>query len=94
MTRNYSVAVLPGDGIGPEVVGAALTVLDAAEARYGFTTARAEYRAGAAHYRETGELFDVLEEELRGAQAILFGAMGDPSVAPGILERGFILEMR
>lgn len=94
MTRNYSVAVLPGDGIGPEVVGAALTVLDAAEARYGFTTARAEYRAGAAHYRETGELFDALEEELRGAQAILFGAMGDPSVAPGILERGFILEMR
>lgn len=94
MTKPYSIAVLPGDGIGPEVVGAALEVLDAAEARFGFTTTRTEYSAGAAHYVRTGELFPALEDELRTADAILFGSMGDPSVRPGILERGFILEMR
>lgn len=94
MTTPYSIAVLPGDGIGPEVVGAALAVLDAAEARFGFTTSRTEYAAGAAHYRATGELFPALEDELRGTDAILFGSMGDPSVKPGVLERGFILEMR
>ncbi|WP_235590585.1 isocitrate/isopropylmalate family dehydrogenase, partial [Leucobacter sp. G161] len=53
-----------------------------------------EYAAGANHYLETGELFAEVEDELRGADAILFGSMGDPKVTPGILERGFILEMR
>ena len=94
MTRSYRIAVLPGDGIGPEVVGCALEVLDAAEERFGFRTERSEYAAGANHYLETGELFDELEAELRGEDAILFGSMGDPRVTPGILERGFILEMR
>lgn len=94
MTRSYRIAVLPGDGIGPEVVGSALEVLDAAEKRFGFHTDRSEYAAGANHYLETGELFDELEAELRDKDAILFGSMGDPRVTPGILERGFILEMR
>ena len=94
MTTTYALAVLPGDGIGPEVVSAALEVLDAAEHRYGFATTRSEYPAGAAHYLATGELFPALEADLREADAILFGSMGDPSVPPGVLERGFILEMR
>ncbi|GAA1604792.1 3-isopropylmalate dehydrogenase [Leucobacter chromiireducens] len=94
MTNRYSLAVLPGDGIGPEVVGCALEVLDAAEARYSFTTARTEITAGAQHYLATGELFAEVEDTLRGHDAILFGSMGDPAVKPGILERGFILEMR
>jgi 3-isopropylmalate dehydrogenase len=94
MSQPYSLAVLPGDGIGPEVTSCALQVLDAAEAKYGFTTERTTYAAGASHYLETGELFDALEGELRGKDAILFGSMGDPRVTPGILERGFILEMR
>lgn len=94
MSTNYAIAVLPGDGIGPEVIQGALDVLDAAEARYGFTTTRNEVAAGANHYLETGELFDAVEAELRGADAVLFGSMGDPRVTPGILERGFILEMR
>ncbi|WP_336660913.1 3-isopropylmalate dehydrogenase [Leucobacter sp. USHLN153] len=94
MTNSYTVAVLPGDGIGPEVVGCALEVLDAAEQRFSFTTERTTYAAGANHYLETGELFDAVEAELRDKQAILFGSMGDPRVTPGILERGFILEMR
>lgn len=90
----YSIAVLPGDGIGPEVMDATIQVLDAAEQRFGFTTVRTEYPAGAAHYRQTGELFGELEDRLRTHDAILFGSMGDPSVPPGVLERGFILEMR
>lgn len=94
VTRSHQIAVLPGDGIGPEVTAAALSVLDAAEARYGFTTSRTTYEAGALHYLETGELFPDLEPKLRDCDAILFGSMGDPRVTPGILERGFILEMR
>ncbi|MBP6686044.1 MAG: 3-isopropylmalate dehydrogenase, partial [Leucobacter sp.] len=77
MTRSHTIAVLPGDGIGPEVTSCALEVLDAAEARYGFTTQRTHYAAGANHYLETGELFPAIETELRGADAILFGSMGD-----------------
>ncbi len=90
----YSLAVLPGDGIGPEVVGCALDVLDAAETRFGFATQRTHITAGAQHYLATGELFSEVEQTLRGHDAILFGSMGDPAVTPGILERGFILEMR
>jgi len=91
---SYSLAVVPGDGIGPEVTSAALAVLDAAEAAFGFTTTREVFSAGAHHYVATGELFAEIEERLRGHDAILFGSMGDPSVQPGILERGFILQMR
>ncbi|WP_336992650.1 3-isopropylmalate dehydrogenase [Leucobacter sp. VD1] len=94
MTRSHSIAVLPGDGIGPEVIACALEVLDAAEQRFDFTTERNEFAAGANHYLATGELFDAIEPLLRDKDAILFGSMGDPRVTPGILERGFILEMR
>ncbi len=94
MTRSHSIAVLPGDGIGPEVVSCALEVLDAAEQRFGFATERSEFSAGAGHYLATGELFDAVEPRLRDRDAILFGSMGDPRVTPGVLERGFILEMR
>ncbi|MHA3683716.1 3-isopropylmalate dehydrogenase [Leucobacter sp. HY1910] len=94
MSTTYTIAVLPGDGIGPEVIQGALDVLDAAEAQFGFTTTRNEVAAGANHYLATGELFDAVEADLRGADAVLFGSMGDPRVTPGILERGFILEMR
>lgn len=94
MSQQYSLAVLPGDGIGPEVVACALEVLDAAESRYAFSTKRTEIAAGAQHYLATGDLFAEVENTLRGHDAILFGSMGDPAVTPGILERGFILEMR
>lgn len=92
--RTHSIAVLPGDGIGPEVIAGALTVLAAAEEKFGFATEKKSYPAGAVHYLETGELFPELAQQLREHDAVLFGAMGDPRVTPGILERGFILEMR
>jgi 3-isopropylmalate dehydrogenase len=93
--RVHRLAVIRGDGIGPEVIDASLEVLAAAESRYGFKAELTEISAGAQHYLATGELWTpALQEQLRGHDAILFGAMGDPAVAPGILERGFILEMR
>ncbi|MDJ0337157.1 3-isopropylmalate dehydrogenase [Cryobacterium sp. PH31-O1] len=93
--RVHRLAVIRGDGIGPEVIDASLEVLAAAESVFGFRTELTEIAAGARHYLATGELFTpALQSQLRAHDAILFGAMGDPAVAPGILERGFILEMR
>lgn len=92
---NHKIAVISGDGIGPEVIDAAVEVLHAAESTYGFTTELTSVQAGAQHYLRTGELWTAeLEQQLRGQDAVLFGAMGDPAVQPGILERGFILAMR
>ncbi len=94
-TRRHRIAVLRGDGVGPEVTQAALTVLDAAEQRFTFGTDRTEVPLGADHYLSTGELLtDEHVSELRGFDAILFGAIGSPDVTPGILERGVILALR
>lgn len=92
---SHSIAVIPGDGIGPEVIDAVLVALTAIETRYDITLACHTYDCGSERYLGTGELFTAdLAAELRGHDAILFGAMGDPRVAPGILERGFIVAMR
>lgn len=93
--RRHTLAVLPGDGVGPEVTSAALTVLDAAEELFGFATERTEVPLGADHYLETGDLLtEEVTEQLRGQDAILFGAIGSPKVTPGVLERGIILALR
>ncbi|WP_289018535.1 3-isopropylmalate dehydrogenase [uncultured Ornithinimicrobium sp.] len=93
--RSHTLAVLPGDGVGPEVTRAALTVLDAAESRFGFGTRRTDVPLGADHHLATGELLtDEATAELDRHDAILFGAIGSPRVPPGILERGIILELR
>ncbi|MCK0112297.1 3-isopropylmalate dehydrogenase [Ornithinimicrobium sp. F0845] len=93
--RSHRLAVIGGDGIGPEVTQAALTVLDAAQGRFGFTTERTEVPLGADTYLATGDLLtpDAVEQ-LRAHDAILFGAIGSPRVTPGILERGIILALR
>ena len=93
--RSHRLAVIGGDGIGPDVTQAALTVLDAAQARFGFTTERTDVPLGADNYRATGDLLtDDTIDLLRGQDAILFGAIGSPAVTPGILERGIILALR
>ena len=85
------LAVIAGDGIGPEVVAVGLSVLDAVLPGVD----RTEYDLGARAYARTGEtLPDSVLEELRGHDAILLGAIGDPSVPPGVLERGLLLRLR
>jgi 3-isopropylmalate dehydrogenase len=85
------LAVIAGDGIGQEVVAEGLKVLRTLLP--GVDTV--DYDLGAARYNRTGEtLPDSVVEELRGADAILLGAIGDPSVPPGVLERGLLLRLR
>lgn len=89
------VGVIPGDGIGPEVVREAMKVIDAVTERRGIELDFEEFPLGAGHYLRTGE---VLSEEtirrLEGKAAILLGAMGDPRVKPGVLEKGVLLRLR
>ena len=95
MSTHYRLAVIPGDGIGTEVVAEGLKVLDAVAARHGLAFARAEYDLGARRYHATGEVLpDSVLAELGGSDAILLGAVGDPTVPPGVLERGLLLRLR
>ena len=85
------LAVIAGDGIGPEVVGEAVKVLDAVLPGVEKTS----YDLGARRYHATGEVLpDSVLDELRAHDAILLGAIGDPSVPSGVLERGLLLRIR
>jgi len=94
-TTNHRVAVIGGDGIGPEVVAEALKVVDAAGIQLDTTS----FDLGADHYLRTGEVLpDATLDELRGFEAILLGAVGPPvgstDVPNGLLERGLLLRLR
>ena len=85
------LAVIPGDGIGPEVIDEALKVLTEVVPDIATTT----YDLGAARWHSTGELLpESVLSELQEHDAILLGAVGDPSVPSGILERGLLLRLR
>lgn len=85
------LAIVAGDGIGPEVVGEAVKVLDAVLPGVDKT----HYDLGARRYHASGEVLpDSVLDELRGHDAILLGAIGDPSVPSGLLERGLLLRIR
>src|ERR1700740_132880 len=85
------LAVVGGDGIGPEVVAEAVKVLDAVVPG----VQKATYDLGARRFHATGELLpDSVLAELREHDAILLGAVGDPSVPSGVLERGLLLRLR
>jgi 3-isopropylmalate dehydrogenase len=95
MSKTYSIAVVPGDGIGPEVVEEGLRVLERVAAIEGFAVATTRYPFGADHYLKTQEVFpDSAFEEVRRQQAILLGAIGDPRVPVGYLEFGIIARLR
>src|ERR1022692_1340707 len=90
-SRTIRLAVVGGDGIGPEVVAEALKVLRAA----GVSSEETSYDLGARRWHRTGEtLPDAVLEEIKGHDAILLGAVGDPSVPSGVLERGLLLRLR
>jgi len=91
----YRIAVIPGDGTGPEVTTEAVKVLKTAADKFGFKVELTEFDFGGERYKKTGEtLPDSAVEELRKFDAILLGAIGHPDVAPGILEKGVLLKAR
>src|SRR5665213_588829 len=94
-SRHYEFAQIGGDGIGPEVLGQARRCLEALAPIFGFDVSFQEYDLGAERYLRTGELItDETLASLSQHDAILIGAVGDPRVEPGILERGLILRIR
>jgi len=93
--RRYSLALIPGDGTGPEVLREGLKVLEAAAAACGFQFQTETYDWGGERYLRTSETLPPgALDELRQFQAIYLGAIGHPEVAPGILERGLLLAIR
>ncbi|HUS83078.1 MAG TPA: 3-isopropylmalate dehydrogenase [Dehalococcoidia bacterium] len=91
----YRIAVIPGDGTGPEVVREGLKVLEAAAHATGFKYETTTYDFGGERYMRTGEtLPDSAIDELRQFDVIFLGAIGHPDVAPGILEKGVLLQLR
>jgi len=93
--KKYNIAVIPGDGIGPEVIEAGRMVLDEVSKKRDFKIEWIEYDLGANRYLKTGEILpDSVLEELKKVDAIYLGAIGDPRVKPGILEKGLLLKLR
>jgi 3-isopropylmalate dehydrogenase len=93
MANDYKLALIGGDGIGPEVTGEAFKVLKAATP--GVTWETTDYDLGARRYHRTGEtLPDSVLAEIRAHDVILLGAIGDPSVPSGVLERNLLLKLR
>jgi len=95
LAKNYKIAVIPGDGIGPEVVREGLKVLERIAEKEEFKYETIEYDFGGERYLRTGEtLPDSALEELRKVDAIYLGAVGHPDVKTGILEQGILLKIR
>ncbi len=93
--ENYKIAVIPGDGIGPEVIREGLKILDAVSKKYNFTVETKNFPYGGEHYMKTKEVLpEAAMEELKNFDAIYLGAVGHPDVKPGILERGILLKLR
>jgi 3-isopropylmalate dehydrogenase len=93
--KSYSIAFMPGDGTGPEVLREGKKVLDATTSRYGIKLNYENYDFGGERYKRTGEtLPDKAVQELKKFDAIYLGAIGHPDVKPGILELGILLKLR
>ncbi|MEW6219519.1 MAG: 3-isopropylmalate dehydrogenase [Thermodesulfobacteriota bacterium] len=94
-TKTYNIAVIGGDGTGPEVVAEGVKVLRTAAAKFGFDLSLTDYDYGGDRYLRTGEVLPAdAVERLSGHQAIFLGAIGHPDVKPGILEKGILLHLR
>src|ERR1700735_225114 len=90
-----TIGVIPGDGVGPEVVQEGLAVLREVAGLDGLRTDLVEFDLGGERYLKTGEVLpDSALEDLRKCDAIYLGAVGHPGVAPGVLEKGILLKVR
>jgi 3-isopropylmalate dehydrogenase len=95
MAKTYSIAVIPGDGVGPEVTAEGLKILEHASKLFGFAYTTKAYPFGADHYLATKEFMPPGQlDEFRKMDAILLGAIGDPRLPPGLVERGVIAATR
>jgi 3-isopropylmalate dehydrogenase len=95
MSRTYEIAVIPGDGIGPEVVRQGLRVLERVASIEGFTVKPTHFPFGAEHYLKTQEtLSDASFSQVQAHRAVLLGAIGDPRMTPGFLEFGIVARLR
>jgi len=95
MIKEYNIAVIPGDGTGPEVVAEGIKVLDTVSEKCGFKLSYQNYNLGGEHYLATGELLpESVIESLSRKNAMYLGAIGHPDVKPGILEKGILLNLR
>jgi 3-isopropylmalate dehydrogenase len=92
---TYRLAVIGGDGVGPEVTDQALKAIRAAGGRFGFEITTEDYDLGGRRFLATGEVLPAsVQDELSRHDAILLGAVGTPDVPPGVLERGLLLKLR
>lgn len=95
MIKKYQIAVLPGDGTGPEVVTEGIKAMEAASEKFNFKLEYTFYHIGGEHYKKTGEILpDQVLADVSKADAIFLGAIGHPDVKPGILEQGILLRLR
>ena len=95
MSKTYKIAVLPGDGTGPEVVVEGLKVLNAAAEKFGFAIETTDFDWGGDRYLATGNVLpDDAAETLKQFDSVFLGAIGHPDVKPGILEKGILLKLR
>ncbi|HOP09828.1 MAG TPA: isocitrate/isopropylmalate family dehydrogenase, partial [Candidatus Methanofastidiosa archaeon] len=91
----HKIALMPGDGIGPEIVREGVKVMEMLQEIDPFSIEWKYFPNGSDHYLKTGELLpedDIKELEKR--EAIYFGSIGDPRIEPGILEKGILLKLR
>lgn len=92
---SYKIAVIPGDGVGPETIREGIKVLEAISEKFNIKFNFVYYDFGAERYLKTGEILpDSAIEEFKKMNAIYLGAVGDPRVEPGILEKGLLLKLR
>jgi len=95
MSKSYKIAVIPGDGTGPEVVREGLKVLEAVSKKTGFEYEAVNFKFDGERYLKTGKTLEDKDiEELKKFNAIFLGAIGHPDVKPGILETGILLKLR
>ena len=93
--KTYKIALIGGDGTGPEVLREGVKVVESAARRCGFALHTTSYDLGGERYLKSGEILpDSMLEEFKGQDAIFLGAIGHPDVKPGILEKGILLRTR